>query len=274
VRARLTPDCPQIHPLAWLDLNTISLTSSSSYTRPPFVSSPTARKPRGNRWSVDNHAGSNSQRRRQNQGNGTQRRRSSNQPQPDLFEGEEDDDDDILIVLDSPIAKRKIRHPTGRSLGIIEDEAGEDGEPGGMDDDDALSNLDLEEMESTTEGLHVDYIGSLPTFLETGRSPSTASSMRGSPTLDHPADVFNVPSFVLDFATPPLSDTTSLDEERTIIDLAAALGQEEEDVLDDVIEEAATENERKELSTGHYAEDLPEHTETEQSTIPLAPQAV
>ena len=142
------------------------------------------------------------------------RRRSTNSGIPTVeFEGEEEE---IVILLDSPIRKRPAGSagPSRRSSYRIEEGDGniaadieeEDSLFGQLEVDGVVEELGAEESHEP-----VDFIGSLPTFLEPFPSSFLSPSTRNRPV---DADegglaIVTLPSFIVDQATPsPADDAT------------------------------------------------------------------
>lgn len=107
--------------------------------------------------------------------------------------------------MDSPTRRRAPK--LSRQSSYLGDDDGLGPLDGEGVEDDELSNVDFDEMDSDRE--HVDYVGSLPSFLS---SPSTivASSSPPKSPLSSPSSSHNslipVPIFTLDCATPSPSE--------------------------------------------------------------------
>ncbi|KAM0749577.1 hypothetical protein T439DRAFT_381884 [Meredithblackwellia eburnea MCA 4105] len=231
-----SPPGVPLHPLAWLDLDTVNFTVPIPHpSKSHFMSShnnSNGRKNRNNRYStgpeVTGGANGGNGRRKPN----NQRRRSTNSHALDPADADrlanggtlgDEDDDDVVIVIDTPIRRRPgaARAPSRRSS-YIQDE---DGQSSLLDasfgEDDDVSNVDLDEMDDE-ERVHLDYTGFLPTFLTThpssgsivdqatGTSPRSQDPVNSSESeLDPDSSLVSIPSFVLDCATPsPMQEVT------------------------------------------------------------------
>ncbi|KAK4704110.1 hypothetical protein P7C70_g2106, partial [Phenoliferia sp. Uapishka_3] len=176
--ARLaSPPGVAVHPLAWLDLDSVTFSTHlpQSQSRSHFLTSPPIG--RNNRRNSRNSSGAdsaqfNGHRRRSING----RRRSTNSqsfgtvPPDNLDNHLDEDDDDFVIVLDSPMHKRRPKGPSRRSSFLQDDEGNF------LDqsfDDDDVSNVDLDDDSESDDREHLDYTGFLPTFLNTPSSPSS-----------------------------------------------------------------------------------------------------
>jgi len=125
----------QLHPLSWLDLDSISFSTRplNSSSRPPLTSSHSSNsnRKRSGRNSNGGNGGNSNGRRQSSNGNGNSRRKSSNNaslplspalhlsvPAPREDEAaqtpEEEEEDDLVIVLDAP-RRRTPRAPSRRS---------------------------------------------------------------------------------------------------------------------------------------------------------------
>ncbi|GAA5870436.1 hypothetical protein JCM8547_004031 [Rhodosporidiobolus lusitaniae] len=223
-----------VHPLAWVELDSISFSSPRPLNppRPPaFHGSPSPhggggnnrRKGNRNSWGngnsgFDAHPGMG--RRRST----TNSRRKSGNPPPYLAAAAtpapvEDDhplnssDDEVVIVLDAPVrrAPRPQRIPASRRSSYLADDDAPldpDGSTSFLDDDE-LPSIDIDESEPIAGGivegqnddgekLHAGWVGFLPSYLSPGRSSSSTSG--GSPrwTPDQQHSDGSVPSLILD----------------------------------------------------------------------------
>lgn len=172
----------QVHPLAWLDLDTVSFNvrPPSNTARPAFNSTPSGRR-KGGRASGEfkNNRRTNTRRRSSNGGNGS----FGTPPGPPV---EDEEEEEVLILLDSPLRRKSIPHtnPVSRRSSFLGDDFSfEQHETSSNLDEDELSNLDFDEAESrSARGEPTgtsEYIGFLPTFLKPGntsRPPSVAGS--------------------------------------------------------------------------------------------------
>lgn len=182
-----------MHPLAWLDLDSISFNTRppTNTARPALHSTPSGNRRKGNRSSGD--FGNSNQRRK------NMRRRSSNGSTPygtpTVPTLEDEEEEEVLILLDSPLRRKSVNPPRdsasrrssllGDDFSYERDHQQQQHETSSTVDDDELSNLDFEEAESrSARGEPTgtsEYIGFLPTFLKpssgnTSRPPSTAGS--------------------------------------------------------------------------------------------------
>lgn len=209
----LTSRSLQVHPLAWLDLTTISLTtqsqsqSQSTSTSSSYLSSPGGgnRKGRGGRFST---GGNEKEGRRRHNANG--RRRSTNSVAPTDFELEDEDDEEVLIVLDSPMRRKLPPRPASRRSSYLgdDDALNPENSIGNVDDEELSTNGDFDDGENGERGEPVDYIGSLPTFLKTTHNVPLVGveSPRFEGDVEASHELVVVPSFVLDCGTPSPND--------------------------------------------------------------------
>lgn len=188
----------QLHPLSWLDLDSVTFNTQPPRSRNLLSSPSGSKRGRGNRMSMANDFS-----RKRGSQTTQARRRSTNSHVHDARPlGDEESDEDVQIVLDSPI--RRPPRPLSRHSSIADDD-GVEPEPFGRLEDDEVSNIDLDESYVPLPE-HSDYIGFLPPFLNMsqpstpGQSTSTAIASE-SHSLSGDA-ILSIPSFVLDCATP------------------------------------------------------------------------
>lgn len=109
-------------------------------------------------------------------------------------------------MMDSP-TRRRAPKMLSRQHSYLGDDDGLGPLDGEGVEDDELSNVDFDEMDSDRE--HVDYVGSLPSFLSSPSTIVASSSPPKSPLLSpspSPSTLIAVPSFTLDCATPSPSE--------------------------------------------------------------------
>lgn len=123
---------------------------------------------------------------------------------PADFELEDDDDEEVVIVLDSPLRRKMPPRPVSRRSSFLGDDDALDpeGSVGNVDDEEDSMNGDFDDGENGERAEHVDYIGSLPTFLKTTHPAALVGFESPRSDGEAPQELVSVPSFVLDCGTP------------------------------------------------------------------------
>ncbi|GJN93080.1 hypothetical protein Rhopal_006125-T1 [Rhodotorula paludigena] len=216
-----------IHPLTWLDLDSVSFTNPRP-VHPPRAPYPPSPNQGSQRWRNKRNSygfgdangnGGGGGRRRLSAG---PRRKSSTTPSvaaapPQEIESE---DEEVLIVLDAPVRRPRVhpRQPPSRRSSYIGEDDAIDPEVSSFLDEEEIPSIDIDDSEPLAGGgvagesekgsrLHPEFVGFLPSFLSPGRAPSTSTN--GSPLFDavecaapydNEADtsVASLPSFTLD----------------------------------------------------------------------------
>ncbi|KAK4052762.1 hypothetical protein OIV83_002049 [Microbotryomycetes sp. JL201] len=177
-----SPSSAKIHPLSWLDLDTVSFSTrpqASPVKSPPFLN-PSHRRRSGR--------GSRRSRRKSAQGSATQ----PAPPSMTVLNGGEDNDDDdeeeVLIVLDTPRDRRasgasSLHEFSSRSPSFVAVQDDYHEQPSPMQEANESFISDRDELDDEAEDGPA-YIGSLPTFLQppAGRSSRSPSLSNGSPS--------------------------------------------------------------------------------------------
>ena len=142
---------PQVHPLAYLDLDAVSFNARPSpNVRPAFVSSPSMRRKSGRNsgeWKSSRKS--------------ARRRSSNNGWLPTGAPFEDQSDDDIEILLDAPMRRKSIPRISSRRSSFLGDDFAYDQEL----DDDEMSNLDYDDIDSRSLRGESGLVGSLPAYL-------------------------------------------------------------------------------------------------------------